>query len=411
MPNYHGSSNYGLKWLESIADGKYYDLEVPDIEKGVDRLIDKGLVDKDKLGVIGWSNGAILAIELTVRTTRYKAAAAGAGDVDWISDWGNCEFGEAFDHFYFGKTPLEDPQIYMKKSPFYRLDKCRTPTLIFFGTDDRTVPTQQGWMHYRALQQLGKTDVRFVLFPGEKHSPTKLVHQKRKLQEELDWFDKHLFKTAKPANDALKDDSPLAHALKRKSASRSKGLFGSLVEDKLVPEVVAHGELFVGRFEVTRAQFRAFDAAYVVEPGMENYPANGISFEHAKAYCEWLSKLSKAKYRLPNEENADELYGEVEDGANTLDHWAGYKVNPDDARGLREKIESLGKTSLLKEVGQFKAAGEEGVFDLGGNVAEWTTTKEGKGKLMGGSADQPADAKYRESKAAAEYRGFRVVKE
>lgn len=40
--NYHGSKGYGLKWVESICCGNYYDLEVPDIERGVDNLIGKG---------------------------------------------------------------------------------------------------------------------------------------------------------------------------------------------------------------------------------------------------------------------------------------------------------------------------------------------------------------------------------
>jgi len=37
----------------SIAGGNYYDLEVPDIEKGVESLIARGLVDADKLGTLG----------------------------------------------------------------------------------------------------------------------------------------------------------------------------------------------------------------------------------------------------------------------------------------------------------------------------------------------------------------------
>jgi dipeptidyl aminopeptidase/acylaminoacyl peptidase len=409
-PNYHGSSNYGLKWVESIAGGKYYDLEVPDIEKGVDHLIDKGLVDKDKLGVMGWSNGAILTIALTVSTTRYKCAVAGAGDVDWPSDWANCDFGDAFDRAYLGKGPFDDPELYIKKSPFYKLDKVRTPTLILFGTEDRSVATQQGWMHYRGLQQLGKTDVRFVLFPGEKHGLKKYVYQKRKLEEELAWFDKHLFKTAKDENEAIKDDSPLDRALKRQGAKRDKNLFGLRFNDQLIPETVAHAGLQVGRFEVTRAQFRAFREKFIVEPGTENYPATGISFDDANEYCAWLSKLTGAKYRLPTEEEGDDLYGD-KDGENTLDHWAGYTINPDDTKRLREKIAALGGKSLLKEVGNFKATGEAGVFDLGGNAAEWVVTKDGKGKLMGGSADQPADGKRKESRAAAEYRGFRVIRE
>jgi dipeptidyl aminopeptidase/acylaminoacyl peptidase len=195
-PNYHGSSNYGLKWLESNTRGRYGDLETIDIEKGVDSLIARGLVDSARLAVCGWSNGAVLANHLTVQTTRYKAAVAGAGSIEYVSDWANCEFGDAFDRYYFGASPLNDPLRFLVKSPFYRLGRVRTPTLILFGEEDRTVPVSQGWVQYRALQQLGKTDVRFVLFPGEKHVLKKLTHQRRKVKEELAWLDRYLFRTA-----------------------------------------------------------------------------------------------------------------------------------------------------------------------------------------------------------------------
>jgi dipeptidyl aminopeptidase/acylaminoacyl peptidase len=410
-PNYHGSSNYGLKWVESIGGGKYYDLEVPDIEKGVDYLISRGLVDPDRLGTMGWSNGAILTIALTVETTRYRVASAGAGDVDWASDWGNAHFGAAFDNYYFGKSPIEDPQLYIKKSPFYRLDKVRTPTIIFFGTEDTNVPTQQGWMHYRALQQAGNTDVRFVLFPGEPHGLRKLVHQRRKVEEELAWFDRYLFKTLKPEDESLKPDSPLAVALKLKTARADGARFGVVEKGKLIPQTVRHGAIEVGRFEVTRAQYAEFDKGYRVEPGRENYPANNISFEQARAYCEWLGRLSGQTYRLATEAEAESLYATPAGPENTLDYWAGYALNPEDAAALLKKIGELGSAALIKEVGSFKGAGSgDFVFDLGGNVAEWVVAKDGTGRVMGGSADTPVDAKLRSRKPAPEYTGFRVVK-
>ncbi|MBI3652666.1 MAG: prolyl oligopeptidase family serine peptidase [Acidobacteria bacterium] len=410
-PNYHGSSDYGLKWVESIGGGKYYDLEVPDIEKGVDALIAKGIVDPDKLGVLGWSNGSILTIALTVNSTRYKVASAGAGDVEWISDWGNCLFGASFDNYYFGKSPFEDPQLYVNKSPFYKMDKVRTPTIIFFGTEDKQVPTQQGWMHYRALQQLGNTDVRFILFPGEAHSPQKLVHQRRKLNEELAWFDKYLFKTLTEENEALKPDSPLAVALKMKNAKADGVRYGLMVKNVLVPETVKQGALEIGRFEVTRAQYAQFDKGYAVEADQENYPANNITFEQARSYCEWLTKTTGETYRLANESEAETLYVTTGGAENTLDYWAGYALNPEDARRLKQKVAEVpGRAALLKEVGSFKGAGEAPVFDLGGNVAEWVLAKDGKGIVMGGSADTAADNKQRNRQAAADYTGFRVVK-
>jgi dipeptidyl aminopeptidase/acylaminoacyl peptidase len=411
-PNYHGSGNYGLKWVESIGRGKYYDLEVPDIEKGIDWLIARGFVDPDKLGVMGWSNGSILTIALTINSSRYKAASAGAGDVEWVSDWGTAHFGAAFDNYYLGKSPLEAPELYFRKSPFFKLGRVRTPTIIYFGTEDTSVPTQQGWLHYRALQQLGKADVRFVLFPGEKHVPEKLVHQRRKTEEDLKWFDKYLFGTLKEEDEALKPDSPLAVALKLKGVKADGLRYGLMVKSTLIPEVVSYADVELGRFEITRAQFAAFDKSYVVETGKENHPANGISFERAQAYCEWLSRLTGQTFRLATEAEAEKIYGEATTPENTLDYWAGYALNPEDAKRLLKKLEELGgRAPLLKEVGGFKGSGtDDHVFDLGGNVAEWIVAKDGKGRLMGASADTAADTKTGSRKPSSEYVGFRVVR-
>jgi dipeptidyl aminopeptidase/acylaminoacyl peptidase len=411
-PNYHGSSNYGLKWAESIGGGKYYDLEVPDIEKGVDALIARGLVEAERLATLGWSNGAILTIALTVKTTRYRVASAGAGDVEQVSDWAYTTFGAAFDNYYFGAAPYDDPQLYIRKSPLYEFKKVRTPTIVFSGTEDRAVGHAQAWMHFRTLQQLGQPDVRFVSFPGEPHGLRKISHRRRKVEEELAWFDKYLFKPEAAKNEALKEDSPLAAELKRKKIKRVGVKYGLLAKTALIPEVVKYEGLEIGRFEVTRAQYAAFDPSYKVEPGTENYPASGVTFENARAYCAWLSKLTGETYRLGTVQELEPIYKTAKEGENTLDYWAGYSVNPDDTARLAEKIKELGSAApLLKEVGSFKGRGEdELVFDLGGNVAEWVMDKDGQGKPLGGSAERPADQKARDLAPAPAHVGFRVVK-
>lgn len=426
-PNYHGSSDYGLRWVESIGDGKYYDLEVPDLEKGVDTLIARGWVDPEKLGTMGWSNGAILSIALTVSTDRYKVCSAGAGDVDWTSDWGNAHFGASFDNYYFGKSPLEDPMLYIRKSPFFKMDKVKTPTIIFFGTVDTNVPTEQGWLHFRALQQIGKTPVKFILFPGEPHGLQKLSHQRRKLEEDLAWIDKYLFQRANNQNEALKPNTPLAYALRNKTIKKVGADYGEAFLESgkktkpartvLIPEVVARGASRVGRFEVTRAQYAAYDKDLVIDPGTENYPANNISFEKAKAYCAWLSRLTGKIYRLPTEKEFESYAGVSLSGENTLDYWAGYAVNPDDAIRLKKAIAESGppeKASLLRPVGSFQPSGREDqelMFDLGGNVAEWAVAADGTGKAMGGAADTPSDMKMPPDsrKPSPDYIGFRVV--
>ncbi len=199
------------------------------------------------------------------------------------------------------------------------------------------------------------------------------------------WFDRYFFKTEKAENEALKKDSPLAQALRRNKAAQSGGRFGvawkpaagqaagGAAAETLIPETVKRGSLEVGRFEVTRAQYAAFEPASREAAGRENYPANNIPFEKAKAYADWLSKLTGQVWRLPFEDEVASLYEDRSD-ENTLNFWAGSGLNPDDSRRLEAKVKELGgAAALLKEVGSFKGQGEENeepVFDLGGNVAE-----------------------------------------
>lgn len=418
-PNYHGSSNYGLSFAESIADGKYYDLPVADIEKGVDSLVERGWVDRERMGVMGWSNGAILSLALIVSSPRFKVASAGAGGAEWIADWAVCAFGDAFDRYYFGKSPLEDPMLYIQNAPLFRFDRVKTPVIVFHGTADTAVPAHHGWMVYRALQKAAKVEVRYLTFAGEPHGFTKRVNQKRKLEEELAWFDRFLFDKPAPENPLYEQVSPLATKLALQHAKRTGSRYGVEVKGKLVPETVAYKGLEVGRFEVTRAQFAEFDPTYPVAPGQEDMPANQISFEQALAYCKWLAQWTGDRYRLPNEEEAKTLYEETGESENTLDFWAGHAVNPEDAARLLQKIDALpGDAPLLKPVGSFPPVEKDaGVFDLGGNVAEWCVGAKGKGFLAGDCAIQPADsyAKWRQNPTerlvSLSYVGFRVLKE
>ncbi len=401
-PNYHGSSNYGLDWAESIARGKYYDLPIKDIETGVDALIARGLVDSKKLATMGWSNGAILSAALIASTTRYRAASAGAGGAEWVSDWGACSIGESFSGYYFGKSPLEDPQLYIKMAPLYRFDRVRTPTILFQGEADRVVPPHHAWLQFRALQYLKKADTRLVLFPKEKHSLKSFATQRRKIEEEIRWLDRHLFETKRDWNPSLKKDSPLARLLELRKAKKVGRRFGIAMKDLLVPEVVKWKGLNVGRFEVTSAQFAELDPKYEVTPGKENHPAHGITFKQAKDYCRWLSRNTGQTFRLPNAKEAELLYAKSGKGA--LDHWAGYSPNPEDAKRLLKEIDKLDEP-LLRRVGSFVES--EIVCDLGGNVAEWI---EG-GILRGGCAVLPASQATKTSNVPKMSRGFRVIRE
>lgn len=422
MPNYHGSSHHGQEFVESIK-GHYYEYELTDILNGTQKLIDEGKVDKDSLGVMGWSNGAILTTMLTVQhPDLFKVAAPGAGDVNWTSDYGTCEFGVSFDQSYFGGAPWDNlngknyNENYVLKSPLFEMEKVKTPTIIFHGSEDRAVPRDQGWEYYRSLQQLKQAPVRFLWFPGQPHSLQKLTHQKRKIEEEIAWFDRYLFGNYEAPNEAFSEESPLAMLLEKEKSARHNSLLGVWENGLLLPEVTAikKDSLRIGRYEVTNAQFKAFKADHTFASGEENHPARNVSFEEAGAYTRWLSERTGNKYRLPNSKEAAKLHEKArEAGAkeNTLNYWAGYAITIDEVPAFRQKIKEA-KGSLVQKAGTFKplALGGAMVYDLAGNVAEYYEEK-GEGAVYGYSAYDFVDPSAHGSNSTPENIGFRVVQE
>lgn len=415
-PNYHGSSHHGLAFVESIKKN-YYTPELEDITKGLKVLADRGMIDMDQLGVMGWSNGAILATMLTVRyPDMFKVACPGAGDVNWTSDFGTCRFGVSFDQSYFGGTPWDNVdgktynEAYITQSPLFEMEKVKTPTIIFHGSEDRAVPRDQGWEYYRSLQQIGKTPVRFLWFPGQPHGLRKITHQVRKMKEEIAWIDEYLFKKEKTENPAFKEDSPLALLLKQDKAAKLGQHYGQDQNKVLIPEVLEWKEdsLWVARFEVTHAQFAAFNPKHRFPATEANHPV-AVDFNTAEAYVAWLNEKTGGKYRLPTVKESTDWHKKAhKSGAkeNTLNYWAGYALTANEVAHFRKKLAEADQ-SLLKPVGQFAPTklGKAEVFDLAGNVAEYDQ----KGGTYGYSAYDyvdPHDPAVQPAKI-----GFRLVKE
>jgi len=387
-PNYHGSGHHGLDFVESIK-GKYYELEIPDIVSGIDSLANQEVVDRDSLGVMGWSNGAILSIQLTIEHPElFQVAAPGAGDVNWTSDYGNCAFGARFDNSYFKGPPWQYAQHYIEKSPLFEMDAVRTPTLIHHGTEDRAVPYEQGWEYYRALQQIGEAPVRFLSYPGEPHGLRELSHQRRKMKEDLKWIDTYLFGETSMERRVdgrlLADDAPLSLLATTDPPAETEGQYGERTDGTLVPETATLGDtLTIGRFEVTRAQFQAYDADYAGSSGTANYPAHGLSSDQAQSYVEWLSEQTDRDYRLPTADELEALAAARSGPSeNTPAYWAGFTPNPDEYQDLRARLDEQPTDALLMPVGRRPPGhGEEEigplVYDVDGNVAEWARTDDG----------------------------------
>lgn len=421
-PNYHGSGAHGKAFAESIGKGKYYFLEEVDIKNGIDHLNKQGLIDMDQLGIMGWSNGAILTTWMTLKyPDMFKVAAPGAGDVNWTSDYGTCRFGVTFDQYYFGGAPWDDTngkhynEWYIDNSPIFEIEKIKTPTIIFHGSNDRAVPRDQGWEYYRGLQQVGKAPVKFLWFPDQPHGLQKITHQLRKMKEEIRWIDTYLFKTYEAKNEAFKEKSPLAMAINKSKAATTNGLFGITVQGQLLPEIIhlSKDTMHIGRFEVTKAQYAAFDKNFSFPAQEANHPVSNLSKNQILSYLQWVTQLTGEQYRLPNRKEAMKLHKKAHTQAkkeNTLNYWAGYALNRDDAIQLKQKL-TTERVNLVKAVGSFPPhkMGEHYLFDLAGNVAEYYL-EDDQLQVYGYDAHSyadPFDPTYNESKEV----GIRLVKD
>lgn len=192
-PNYRGSTGYGDRFVTDLI-GRENDVEVKDILAGIRHLIDEGVVDPDRVGVMGWSNGGYLTnclVSLKDPPVKIKAASSGAGIVDTVAEWGfNDE--PAYPRVFKTGLPWETPDVYKKTSPTYQLDNVKTPTLIHVGGGDERCPPGHSRMLYRALKEYVKVPTQLVVYPGEPHGLTKYSNRKAKMEWDLAWFDKYL---------------------------------------------------------------------------------------------------------------------------------------------------------------------------------------------------------------------------
>jgi len=351
----------------------------------------------------------------------FKVAAPGAGDVNGTSDYGTCQFGVTFDQSYFGGAPWDDTngkhynEWYINNSPIFEIEKIKTPTIIFHGSEDRAVPRDQGWEYYRGLQQVGIAPVKFLWFPGQPHGLRKITHQLRKMKQEIKWIDEHLLGEVDDRNEALKPESPLATQILLSNSKTTDGRFGKAKKEDLLPEVVELGKdsIAIGRFEVTVAQYHSYSGNSY--NGLKaNHPITGLTASDMEGYLNWLSEKTGASYRLPNEKEAKKLHmlgRKHAKNQNNLRYWSGYALTATDASQLISTIPEV--QSLVKPVGSYppiKVIDKTIIFDLGGNVAEYYLDN-GAIKTYDYSGYDFVDPFIEEAQSDAKFTGFRVVRE
>jgi dipeptidyl aminopeptidase/acylaminoacyl peptidase len=156
-----------------------------DAQAAVDKAVELGVADHNRIGVYGHSYGAFMTANLLAHTTLFHAAVAESG-----------AYNRTLTPFGFQaerRTFWEAPDVYTKMSPFWFADKIKTPVLLIHGeADDNTgtFPIQSERL-YAAIRGNGGT-VRLVMLPFEAHGYRARETMEHVLYEELAWFDKYL---------------------------------------------------------------------------------------------------------------------------------------------------------------------------------------------------------------------------
>ena len=172
----------------------YVEQLVASAKAAVDKVVDLGVADRDRIGVGGHSYGAFMTANLLAHTSIFRAGIARSGAYNRTLT----PFG-----FQQEERPFwEASQIYSRMSPFTYADSIKTPVLLIHGMNDDnsgTFPIQSERM-YAALKGNGAV-VRYVQLPGEAHGYLGRESVGHTLAEMVSWLDQFV-KPVKPRTKA-----------------------------------------------------------------------------------------------------------------------------------------------------------------------------------------------------------------
>ncbi|MGC9343357.1 MAG: alpha/beta hydrolase family protein [Bacteroidales bacterium] len=140
-PEYRGSTGYGKSMYEKID---YGGRETEDVNASRAYMLENcDFVDKNRVGIIGWSHGGLIALmNVFDHPDDYKVAYAGVPVSDIIARMGYKTQGYRDLYsvdYHIGKTAYEDVEEYRRRSPAWNAHKLKTPLLIHTNTNDADV--------------------------------------------------------------------------------------------------------------------------------------------------------------------------------------------------------------------------------------------------------------------------------
>lgn len=166
---------------------------------GVQKLIDRGIADKNAVGICGHSWGGYQTAYIITQTRLFAAAISGAPVVNMTSAYNGIRWSTGLPRQFqyertqsrIGGSLWEYPERFIENSPVFHLENVTTPVLIMFGNNDGAVPWYQGIEYYLAMRRLNKEAV-FLEYKGEDHGLRRRPNQEDYTRRITDWFDHYL---------------------------------------------------------------------------------------------------------------------------------------------------------------------------------------------------------------------------
>lgn len=168
LVNQRGSTGYGDAFANKIV-GDWGNHDYLDLMAGVDRAIELGLADRDKLGVCGLSGGGNLSCWIVGQTNRFKAAVPENPVTNFVSMFGVQDCGIWFAQAEIGGPPHAVLETYLRMSPITHAHRCTTPTLLVQGELDMRCTPEQSEQFYATLKLQG-CPVEMLRLPKMSHA-------------------------------------------------------------------------------------------------------------------------------------------------------------------------------------------------------------------------------------------------
>lgn len=195
LPNIRGSATYGAGWIRPQL-GDWGGVDADDVHAALDHVIELGLVDPERVGVMGLSYGGFMVNWLVGTTDRFRAAVSENGVTSQVNTWANSDSGPEYDRASLLGDPLSPEGIekLWRQSPLRHVANVRTPLLMLQAEADLRCPAADNEQFFIALRHLRRT-VEYVLYPDEYHvyasagRPDRRVDRNERIRA---WFDRYL---------------------------------------------------------------------------------------------------------------------------------------------------------------------------------------------------------------------------